>query len=331
MGNAPICGIDLGGTNIQIGIVGPKGRILSESKKKTRADEGRDAILRRIVEGIDEACATAKLTRRDLAAIGIGAPGAVDPVAGVVLEAVNLRWDNVPLATLLGKLSGVPVFVDNDVNVAVWGEHRYGAGRGAAYTLGVWAGTGIGGGLILDGKLYYGHFLTAGEIGHMVLLPQNPPGSRSLEHNCSRTAVVERIIKLMRANRKSVLLEMSGGEIDKVKSRMLAKAYEAGDELTIEVVDSAAELLGISIAGIVTLLSLERVILGGGLTEALGKPFVARVDQAVKKFAFPDRCKQVEVVASQLEDRAGVLGAAAIAEERLAARPVRKGKKKARR
>ncbi|MBM4107406.1 MAG: ROK family protein [Phycisphaerae bacterium] len=317
MGSKPVCGIDLGGTNIQIGVVGPKGRLLGESKKKTKADEGQDAILSRLIDGVDEACAAAGIARRDLAAIGIGAPGAIDPDAGVVLEAVNLRWTDMPLASVLSRRAGVPVVVDNDVNVAVWGEYRYGSGRGASDILGVWCGTGIGGGLILDNRLYYGRFKTAGEIGHTILLPQNPPGSRSLEHNCSRTAVVERIVRLIRANRKSALTDMCEGDYDKIKSRMLGKAYADGDALTVEVVDSAAELLGISIAGVVTLLSLERIILGGGLVEALGKPFVEGVQKSVKRHVFPDRCRKVEVVASELEDHAGVLGAAAIAVERL--------------
>lgn len=313
----PVCGVDLGGTNIQIGVVGPKGRIMGESKKKTRADEGQDAVLSRILDGVDEACAAAGLSRKDLAAIGIGAPGAIDPEQGVVLEAVNLRWNDVPLASLFTKRSGVPTVLDNDVNAAVWGEYRHGAGRGAGDILGVWCGTGIGGGLILNHRLWYGHFKTAGEIGHTLLLPQNPPGSRSLEHNCSRTAVVERIVRLIRANRRSILTDMCEGDYDTIKSRMLGKAYEQGDPLTVEVVDSAAELLGVAVANAVTFLSLQRVILGGGLTEALGKPFVEGVHKSFKRHVFPDRCRKAEIVASQLEDLAGVLGAAAIAVERL--------------
>jgi glucokinase len=291
--------------------------VLGESKKKTRAEEGLDAVLTRILAGVDEACAAAGLSRKELAAIGIGAPGAIDPEEGVVLEAVNLRWNDVPLANIFSKRAGVPTIVDNDVNAAVWGEYRHGSGRGAGDILGVWVGTGIGGGLILNHRLWYGHFRTAGEIGHMILLPQNPPGSRSLEHNCSRTAVVERVIKLIRANRKSALTDMCEGDYDRIKSRMLGKAYEQGDPLTVEVVDSAAELLGVAVANVITLLSLQRVILGGGLTEAIGRPFVDGVHKSVKRHVFPDRCRKVEIVASELEDRAGVLGAAAIAVDRL--------------
>lgn len=315
----PAIGIDLGGTNMQIGVVtaSPDFKLTGQAKKKTKAGEGADAVIERIVEGVEEACANGKIAVKDLSCVGIGAPGAVDPDQGLVLEAVNLRWKNYPLAEILGKKLGVPVFLDNDVNVAVFGENRLGSGKGSKNMMGVWVGTGIGGGLILNGELYYGHFMTAGEIGHMIALPNNSPGSRSLEHNCSRTSVVEQIVRLVKGNRKSKITELCDSNFDDIKSRMVAKAYEMGDPLVCEVVDHAARLLGIEIGGVVTLLSLERVVLGGGLTEAIGKPFVEKVEEAVKEIAFPDRCKQVKVVASQLEDAAGIYGAAMIAMERL--------------
>jgi glucokinase len=314
----PFVGIDLGGTNMQIGVVSNDYKVLGQAKKKTKADEGLDAVLVRIVEGVGEACAAAGLEMSQLGGIGIGAPGAVDPKKGIVLEAVNLRWKNEPIAQLLSRKTKVPSYLDNDVNVAVYGENELGAGKGSKFVLGVWVGTGVGGGLILNGDLYYGHYLTAGEIGHTIILPSNQPGSRSLEHNCSRSAVVERIVRLIRSNRSSSLkAEMEEAGPEKIKSRALAKAYHDGDELTIEVLDESAELLGTAIAGQVTMLSLERVILGGGLVEAVGKPYVDKVRKAMKKFAFPDSCKECDVVASQLEDQAGILGAAMLAMERL--------------
>lgn len=315
--NKPAVGIDLGGTNMQIGVVSSDMKLLGQAKKKTKAADGAAAVLDRLVEGVHEALAAAKLTIKDVSCVGIGAPGAVDPGAGLVLEAVNLRWKNYPLAEVLTKRFGVPAFLDNDVNVAVWGEHQLGSGKGSRNMLGVWVGTGIGGGLVLNGELYYGHFMTAGEIGHVIALPNNPPGHRSLEHNCSRTAVVDQIVRLVKANRKSKISELCEGNYDDIKSKMVAKAYEVGDEVVTEVIDHAAELLGIEIAGVVTLLSLERVVLGGGLTEAIGRPFVEKVERAVKQFAFPERCKQVKIVASQLEDTAGIFGAAILATNRL--------------
>ncbi len=313
----PVIGIDLGGTNMQIGLVSPDNKLLASAKRKTKAEEGKDAIFERMVDGIAECCLAAGKTPKDIGAVGIGAPGAVDPDKGVVLEAVNLRWNDLPVAAQLGKRVGVPVFLDNDVNVAVVGEHEMGVAKGYDDVLGVWLGTGIGGGLILNGKLFYGHFFSAGEIGHTILFPNNPIGTRSLEHNCSRTAVVDRMVRLIRGNRKSIIPSLVEGDFDKIKSKTVAKAFEQGDELTNEVVNETAHLLGVAISNVVTLLSLPCVVLGGGLTEALGKNFVERVEKKVRQFAFPDVCKQVVVLPSKLEDNAGVFGAAVIARDRL--------------
>lgn len=313
-----IAGIDLGGTNIQIGVVRGGNKLVGAARRKTKAEEGLNGVLDRIVTGIDEACAAAGIKRARLAAVGIGAPGAVDPTTGMVLEAVNLRWDNVPLAKILTKRLKVRTFLDNDVNVAVYGENRIGSGKNARDLLGVWLGTGIGGGLILNGALYYGKFMTAGEIGHTILFPGNPPGHRSLEHNCSRSAVVDRLARLINSNRKSMLTDIAEDkDISKLKSKALGRAFQEGDPLTLEVIEDCAHNLGVAISNVVTLLSIPRVVLGGGLTEALGQSFVDLVQEYTRFYAFPDRCKKVVVVASKLKDDAGVFGAAMIAQDRI--------------
>lgn len=310
-------GIDLGGTNMECAVVNSDRKILGRARRKTKADEDRDAIIGRLTECAIESCSEAKVSLKDIVAVGIGAPGVIEPDNGVVLEAVNLRWNNVPLAKLLGDRLGAPVFVDNDVNCAVVGEHRMGAGRGARDLLGVWMGTGVGGGLILDNRLYHGHHNSAGEIGHMIAMPGNQPGTRSVEHNCSRTAVVERIVRLMKGNRKSIITDLVGGDLDSVKSKVIGEAFRKEDPLTMEVVGESATLLGTVIAGVVTLLSLERVILGGGLTEALGQPYVKLVRDAVRRFVFPSSiARQVDVVATELADDSGPMGAALIAMDR---------------
>jgi glucokinase len=312
----PIVGIDLGGTNMQIGVVDGDNAIIGRSRKKTQALEGRAKVIDRIVEGVNTACEEAGMTVKQLGGLGIGAPGAIDPVRGVVLEAVNLRWNDVALADILKDKLGIPVIVDNDVNVAIFGEWQMGSGRGVSDLLGVWIGTGIGGGLILRDKLYEGALFTAGEIGHTVFFPGNPMGSRSLEENCSRTAVADRLVRLIKANHQSKLAEtvIAG---DPIKSKLIAEAYESNDSLTHEVVDEVARHIGIAVANVVTLLSLPRVVLGGGLTEAIGKPFVSEVKKSFKEHVFPDRCRQCEIVASELEDDAGLLGAALLARLRL--------------
>ena len=310
-------GIDLGGTNIQCGVIDLGGHVLGRSKVKTDADRGLDGVLDNVARAVAMAAEQAKVEVSSVAAIGVGAPGAVDPTSGTVLEAVNLRWNDVPLAKLLRKKLGPDVFLDNDVNVAVFGEARRGAARGATDILGAWIGTGVGGGLMLGGRLFYGKHFTAGELGHMVLMPGNAPGTRSIEHNCSRTTIVNRLIYLIRANRKSMLTELVEGKLDKIKSKHLSAAYKKGDDLVVEVVHDAADRLGVGLAGIVTLLSLEKIVLGGGLTEALGEPFVARVRKSVQRESFPKAVQKVAVVQSELGDDAGLVGAGLIALHRL--------------
>jgi len=319
----PYIGIDLGGTNMQLGVVAPDGKMLSQVKKKTKAEDGYESVLDRICEGITEACTAAGLTLPALGGIGIGAPGVVEPIEGTVVVAVNLRWTNKPLAADLHKRLRLKVVVDNDVNVAVWGENALGAGRNSKNMMGVWIGTGIGGGLILGGKMHYGHFFSAGEIGHIVLFPFYPLGSRTLENNASRTNVSNRIIKLINSNYKSKLTTELGSDPERwsreVKSRLIAQHYRDGereDDLVVQVVDDAAAMIAVAIANACTLLSLERVVLGGGLTEACGKPFVDRVRTATQELVFPKLAQSVDIVASKLEDAAGIYGAAFLAMDR---------------
>jgi glucokinase len=317
-GSTKFIGIDLGGTNMQFAVISADRKVLGRARRKTRAEEDVNAILSRLAEGAIEACADAKVAIKEIDAVGIGAPGVIQPDEGTVLEAVNLRWADVPLGRLLGERLGLPVTVDNDVNCAIVGEHRHGAGRGARDLLGVWMGTGVGGGLILNNQLYHGHFHSAGEIGHMVAMPGNQPGTRSLEHNCSRTAVVERIVRLIKSSRKSVITDLAGGDLDSIKSKIVAEAFRKEDPLAVEVVTESATLLGTCIAGVVTLLSLERIVLGGGLTEALGQPYVKIVREAVRRFVFPSSLgRKIDVVATELADDAGPMGAALLAMDRL--------------
>ncbi|MFU8828683.1 MAG: ROK family protein [Phycisphaerales bacterium] len=323
-----IAGIDLGGTNLQVGVVDASNQILGRAKKKTKADKGVESLLDRIAEGIAEACEEAGCQVGDLQAIGIGAPGAIDFDRGVVLEAPNLRWNNVPLTSELSRrCADVPVVVDNDVNVAIYGENRLGAGQNARDVLGVWCGTGVGGGLILNGQLYHGGFGTAGEIGQTLLFPTAPLTHRLVEDVCSRTAVTRRLVSLIEQNHASIIPEVAARRdqekdrkrtpLRQIGSAVIAQAYNENDKLTRDVVHESADLLGRAISNVVTLLALPKVILGGGLTEALGQVWVERVATSCREHVFPKAAAKVEFVATELEDRAGLLGAALIAREKI--------------
>lgn len=330
-GSRLIMGVDLGGTNINVGLVDAASEVLAQSRlnKKTQAILGVGTVIDRIADAVRESCEQAGVKLKSLGGVGIGAAGAVDPRSGVVLRGGNLGFNKVPLAERLGKKLGLRVYVENDVNAAVYGEWKAGACVGATDALGVWIGTGVGGGLVLNNQLYNGGHLTAGEIGHMTYLPGAPTGRRSLEQNCSRTAVAERLIYLVSSGHASALKKAieeerkrakEKGDYDPTKllrSRHVADAYRKGDELTIRVVHETAEMLGTAIAGVVTLLSLPNVVLGGGFTEALGEPWVREVRNVVREKVFPADLRKVEVVGTALRDHAGIVGAAILARENL--------------
>ncbi len=309
-------GIDLGGTNMSVGVVDRKGKLLGRAKKKTKASEGRDTVVARLVSAMEEACADAKVELRQVNVVGIGAPGPVDYDAGVVLTAGNLGWKNVLLAELLSKQTGIHTVVDNDANVAAWGEATVGAGEGRPSMLAVWVGTGVGCGLVLGGQLWRGDLHTAGELGQTILFPNGPIGGSTLEESCSRTGMVRSITTRLGFYpdshfHKVLARQAAEGKGGPVGSGGLAEAYEAEDELTRQVVHASAELLGLAIANCITLLSVRTVVLGGGVTEALGRSYTERVEKALRTNVFPSAISgKVEVRMTKLKDDAGVLGAA---------------------
>ncbi len=316
-----VVGIDLGGTNMQIGVVDHRNRIIGRDRRKTLGHEGFPRTVRRIAEGVQAACTEADVSIKQIDAVGIAAPGAIDIPRGIVLDAPNLRWKNAPLRTVLSRLLGRPVVVDNDVNGAVWGEFVLGAGRPIrskakkqpnSSVLGVWLGTGVGGGLVFDDRLYHGPLFTAGEVGQTVLFPEGRKGRRIVEDFCSRTGM-SRTVGMGLKNHSKSMLRAAFEETGIVDSRTLAAAYRKRDNLAVQVIDEAADLLGISIANWVTVLSLDLVIVGGGVAEALGAPFLKRVRSSFEKDVFPARCRKARLVLTQLEDDAGLLGAALLA------------------
>ena len=313
-----VVGVDLGGTNMQIGVIDAEGKIIGRCKRKTKAHEGRDTVIKRLVEGVWRAMEDAKTPREKLFGVGVGAPSAVDFDRGVVIKAGNLGWEDLPLRDILAKElgareTGVRVALDNDVNVAAWGEAQLGAARGRANVLAVWVGTGVGAGLVLDGRLWRGPRHTAGEIGHVVLFPGGQPGFMTVEDVCSRTGIVNALRRLLPMYPDSALHKLIAEKADEtgsIGSSAIARAYEKDDELARRVVDKSADFLGIAIANIVTMLSIDCVVLGGGVTEALRGPYVARVTKSFERAVFPSVLRKTDIVASSLNDDAGVYGAA---------------------
>jgi glucokinase len=308
-----VVGVDLGGTNMQIGVVNAEGKVIGRCKRKTKSHEGRDEVIKRIIEGVQRALDEAKTPREKLFGVGIGAPAVVDFDKGTVVKAGNLGWEDVSLRDILMQQLRVPVALDNDVNCAAWGEAQLGAARGRANVLAVWVGTGVGGGLVLGGSIWRGPKLTAGEIGYVVLFPGGQPGMMTVEDICSRTGIVNALKRLLPAYPESALHRLIAEKADEtgaIGSSTIAKAYAMEDELTRKVIDKSAEFLGFAIANLVTMLSIDCVALGGGVTEALGEPYVARVRKSFERTVFPASLRKTEFVASALNDDAGMLGAA---------------------
>ncbi len=281
-----------------MGLIAPDGSVVAKRFGRVHKERGPERIIERLAACVREACAEGGTELRVLRGVGIGAPGSIDFERGVVLEAPNIGWKRVPLAPMLRDHLGVEVVIDNDVNCAVLGENALGSGRNAPDALGVWVGTGVGGGIILNHAVYRGPLGTAGEIGRTVLLPDSPPGARLMEENCSRGAVAEAI-----AARNGLREPPAASDI--------ARAYEANDEVVRAIVDRAADLLGVSIANTLSIMSIPLVLLGGGLAEALGEPYRARVERAIRADVFPgEPMAAVEVRLTELRERAGMLGAA---------------------
>ena len=309
-------GIDLGGTKMQAGLVDARNRVLGECRRKTRGEEGLKSVVDRLVETARRACEEAGVEFSRVAAVGVGAPSAIDHEKGIVIKAVNLGWTDVPFRDMLRKAFGRPVSLDNDVNVAAWGESRLGCAQGIKDVIAAWVGTGIGGGLILGGELHRGHFFTAGEIGQTVIAPSAPPGQRTVEEVCSKTGIVHMLRGLLAASDDSKLAEMlrQGPKVS-VGSSAIAAEFEAGHPVVTSVIEHAADRLGLVLANIATVLSPEAVVLGGGLTESLGKPWIARVRGSFDRWVFPDTLRAVRILPSRLGDHAGMLGAALQARE----------------
>ncbi len=309
-------GVDLGGTHMQVGVVNASCEIIGRSGTKTEASRGAPAILDTIAEQIRLALDRAGMKRAS--AVGLAAPGAIDPERGIVLNAPNLKWTNLPAAEELQRRLDMPVVLDNDVNAAAFAEQRLGAGVGCDDMLGLWIGTGIGGGLVLRGEVYHGPRRTAGEIGHVIIDPDNELGRSELEHQCSRTAISRDIREAIQRGETSLLAEVIE-QTGTCNSAQIANALSQGDPLALRVVTLAGERIGRVLGSMVTMLSLERIVVGGGLVEEAGAFIVDPIQRTTRLTAWPEELRNVEVRATALGSNAGLLGAALLSAARLGA------------
>lgn len=315
-------GIDLGGTKILAAIVDATGKVVATAKKTTQAQAGPQVVIKRLIKAMEEAVENAGISREDVVGIGIGVPGIVDSAAGVIVNITNIPgMQNVEIAKMLRAWRDVPVALSNDVRVAAIGELRRGAGRGLRNMVTIFVGTGIGGGLILNGEIHSGSRGSAGEIGHIVTLADGPyaPGGGvrgGIEALASRTAIERDLRAGLAAGRKSILPRLLAEKDNALTSNVLTAAVEAGDVFTIETLERAAHLLGLHAASLINTLDPEALIYGGGVIEGLGKWMVGRIARTARQHAINRAgIDGIQIVEAELGEHSGVVGAALLARD----------------
>jgi glucokinase len=316
--SGPILGIDIGGTKLAVGVATPDGRLLSDRRRPSEAADGPDAMIERVVDMSRAAVNDAGLTLDEVDAIGIGCGGPLDPWSGVILNALNNPgWVNVPLVARIEEGLGRRAHLDNDANAAALGEHRFGAGRGVAHMVYLTISTGVGGGLILDHRLYHGANGNAGELGHISVRvsggrPCHCGSIGCIEAYCSGTNIAARFQEALAGGATSAIQRNPV----EVTAEDVANAARDGDPLASTIWAESMELLGGGIVSIIHAFNPQRVVLGGGVTGA-GDLLFEPVRRVVAERAMPWLAEPVRIVPAELGEMAGVLGAVAVALERI--------------
>ena len=313
--------IDLGGSNIAAAAV-KDGKVLAHHKNNTKANKGSDVVIGRIEKTIRKVAGKMDSSPKDFQALCIGAPGAVNLETGMVYDAPNLDWTDVPLGSVLQDRLGLPVFVDNDVNVGVLGEFVHGAGKGSQHMVGIFVGTGIGGGVIINGEMHFGGRGSAGEVGHMVV----QPGGRvcgcdrrgCVEAYASKTAIAAAIREQIESGRDSYLKKTLTKKNHKpLSSNLIEDALLAEDQVTMEAVKDAQYYLGLLTANLVNVLDPDVVVFGGGLVEQLGDDFLKPIrNTAQEHYLQQTDAGRIQIIPAALGDHAGTIGAAEAAKRR---------------
>ncbi|SEG73294.1 ROK family protein [Paenibacillus sp. UNC499MF] len=316
-------GVDLGGTNIVCGLLDEEFNVLAKSKQPTEAAKGSDYVLEKIAVMVETLLVEQNIAPGQLKAVGIGTPGFIDPVRGVCVFASNLRWSEVPVSDQLGARLGVPVFIDNDVRMYVYGEAMKGPGRGYEHVLGITLGTGMSAGLVNNGQLYYGGGFMAGEIGHIRVddAETTPCGCGlvgCLETIASATGIVRQVREALAAGRESILGEwFPGEEAASVTAADVSRAYDEGDRLAIEVMNHTGKLLGRGLSYAVTMYSPDALIIGGGASLA-GERLFKPMREELQKSVYKGYWERLTIHPGTLIDDGGVIGSAAFAANRAA-------------
>ena len=310
-----VVAVDLGGTLIRTAILDREGNVTARVVRLTKAEEGLSPVLRRIKEAIHETLAQVPLHK--IKAIGVGSPGPLDPFRGVVRSASNLPgWLDVPLRAILEEEFSLPVHLGNDANVAALAERLFGGGKGLDNLIYLTISTGIGGGIIADGKLLLGAEGLAAEVGHMVLEPEGPRCTCGqlgcLQALASGIAIAREAAGAVESGAKTLIGELVGGDTSKISARVVSQAATEGDEMALKILGRAGFYIGLGIVNLVHLFNPQAVIIGGGVSKA-GPLLFDPIRQTVRERALPPYQTELTIQPSALGDDVGLLGAAALA------------------
>ncbi len=319
-----VIGVDFGATNIRIGVVAKDGKIITKETIPTYSMRGKKFIIKRLIDELKVLISTLKLKGIKVLALGIGIAGIIYIKKGIVAFSPNMPdWRMVPLKIIVARRLKLPVFIENDANAAAIGEGWLGAGKGMRNFVCITLGTGIGGALVLDGRIVHGADGMAGEIGHITVNPDGPlcncGNNGCLEAYSSATGIIRMAKEALKTGRSSNLLSMTGGNLEKLTSLMIADAAKSGDSLSMEIMDKAGAYLGIGLADLVNLLNMELVIFSGGMLD-LWDDFKKKVNTEILRRAYDIPAKRLRYKKAKLGEMSGVFGSAKIAWDGLTKR-----------
>jgi len=310
-----VLGVDLGGSKILTAVVNVKGEMLSRDHSSTPAARGPEAVIQAMLDSMERAINQAGIAAAELEAISIGAPGFSSPETGIIFTSPHLpEWKDVPLRDIIERKMGVKTLLLNDANAAALGEMYFGAAKGARNFICITFGTGIGGGIVIDGEVYAGSLGTAGEIGHMTIDTNGPKCSCGntgcWETLASGKALAREAKRRIKDGTKTAILEYADGDINKVNAEVVHKAARQGDTLAKEVIAHVSYYIGVGLTNLVNIFNPELIVIGGGLAnigDILLEPAYKLVRESVNKTAFAS----VRFARAELGGNSGVIGAAA--------------------
>ncbi|MCP1133807.1 ROK family protein [Paenibacillus polysaccharolyticus] len=316
-----IIGIDLGGTNIKSAVFNTAFKKIHERSDATEADKGPIHVLNKMANITQEMMAAEGIHPDEVNCMGIGVPGLLDPQTGLSIFSPNFpKWENIHVVNHMNNHFDFPIFIDNDVRVNLYGEWLFGAGVGCRNLVLLTLGTGLGSGIVNDGKVIYGATSSAGEMGHMNMYREGRAcrcgSSGCLGRYVSAIGMVRTLTEKLEAGQSSMITEWVEGDLSRITAHMISNAYDLGDALAVEVMHETGEILGFGLSNVINMLNPEMIIVGGGMSAA-GDRLLNSVRNTVRNHSLKLSSGACTIVQAKLGGQAGMIGAAAYANHRL--------------